>query len=610
MWIGPERTVASSPVWGLAHWQLLALFANVIGLCAAGHGGDLQYWRDWLADLQAAGYAGYRGNYPPLYVHWFYVCAQLARLLSIPLIDPLLVKALVVAPVILCHLLLVRVLYGVVTAPRQHLPASDHGRVNALMALTALNPAILLDGPVWGQVDLLPALLVVLALLGVTREGVRIWVLPLYVLALLTKFQTIAFAPIFAAIWLSDVRGRWRAAALAAGAAAVFMAPLAWAGVLLPSLKAAYLDTLAQYPFASLYAANIWRLFYPNGWPDDQPLLPWADDLPGGELLTIKAVGIGAFMAASVGLFWSAMVSLAPLRRGSGAGIAAFKLPALGLLAAAAFFVLLPGMHERYLFPAVPVALLLAAVARPWLNVAAIFSVLVAINLLLVLPLSGELFWRVLSGLVALVSVWMGGEVFAPRVNVALEHQVHKLVSALKIPVEGIALGLGVMALAAAIPFISVDPNAHRVDLTAGQVWLSALKPRVARQDWGRLEVDANLSGAPLRVGGYVFSRGLGSHANAYIEYDLQQRYAELSFRYGLDDRAGRGEVELEVWVDDRQAWASGPIAAWAVSDSVSISLANADKLVFKLGAKGAINGDHLDILYPVLTVAAPGAAP
>lgn len=71
-----------------------------------------------------------------------------------------------------------------------------------------------------------------------------------------------------------------------------------------------------------------------------------------------------------------------------------------------------------------------------------------------------------------------------------------------------------------------------------GETPLSEVKWRSAEAGWGQVRKDANCNGGPLSVGGKVHARGLGTHANSEIVFDLPPgRFERLVVTAGLDDQ-------------------------------------------------------------------------
>lgn len=75
----------------------------------------------------------------------------------------------------------------------------------------------------------------------------------------------------------------------------------------------------------------------------------------------------------------------------------------------------------------------------------------------------------------------------------------------------------------------------------AGEIKLTELSWRTASAGSGRVNVNRNAGGQPLRVGGQEFQDGIGSHATSLIVYDLPKGITRFRARGALDD-AGSGQ--------------------------------------------------------------------
>lgn len=199
-----------------------------------------------------------------------------------------------------------------------------------------LNPALILAGPVWGQVDAAGSLFFILALVALAADRFRL-AGGLAVVAGLAKpqFGLVALPVLVVAgqrLWQHDPRPL--AAVVAGGAVAglaigVFLglSPIRWAEGLS--------GTATFQPDTSLNAINLWGV------------------LVGFEIDDAPYVGIGAVL-----LLAGLVISLLPLRRGHDLAI----VLTVGMMLAFAFYFLPTRVHERYLFPAFAVAAPLAAV--------------------------------------------------------------------------------------------------------------------------------------------------------------------------------------------------------------------------------------------------------
>jgi hypothetical protein len=350
-----------------------------------GFFGDLQDFTDWGNILNAhlltvyseAGRAsalhpvGPPPAFPPPSLWLFGLSVRLYRLLSgAALARPLLPGAPLLAglmklPSLLGDALTAGILWRLGRA------ASGPVWGAAAAGLWWLSPVALLDGALWGQVDVLPAPLLILALLLAARRRWG-WSGAALGLALLWKPQAAVYLPLMAAVAVT--RAGVEGALRAAGAAALVLAAgwLPYAGQL-----GAYLSdfhqTFVDVPFTSANAYNLWWLLGVGLRPADGHLL-------GG--VSYSLAGWAVFAVAGLLATWFAIRARDESELLLAGGV-------LGL----AFFVLAPLQHERYLLPALPLLLAAGVRRREWLGWYGLASVLAGVNM----------------GLVALASVPGGG---------------------------------------------------------------------------------------------------------------------------------------------------------------------------------------------------------
>jgi hypothetical protein len=68
------------------------------------------------------------------------------------------------------------------------------------------------------------------------------------------------------------------------------------------------------------------------------------------------------------------------------------------------------------------------------------------------------------------------------------------------------------------------------------------------------LVADGSVTGGELRLAGSTFDKGLGTHAECRVRYDLAGKYRWLEARVGLDPEHGqRGRVKIRVLVDGKE---------------------------------------------------------
>ena len=365
----------------------VGLAIRLVVLDAKGHGGDaivIGRWADNLAAYGPWNFYEHDGSIYPalLYAYWpigvFLNGADQARAikgLSIPF-----------------DLAVAVVLYFAATR------LTSPGRALIAPALYLLNPAVLLAGPVWGQVDSAGTLVLLLALLALAggRFG---WAGALAMVAGMVKPQFgLVILPVAALAVM-----QWRTTGSRAPIArALIGAGIAYAIVALPlrldpiTFAHQVIASGGYKQASSVNAANLWGLLQGYGTPDGALLYV------GGALFLIGLIA-----------------SLLPLLRHRDS----WTILAVGLCVCFAFFFLPTRVHERYLFPAM--AVLAPMAAANW-------RVLVA-YLLLTLGFAASLvsvlvdttmftFWPWLDDLVTqpMARVWISLTLIATAVTVVL----------------------------------------------------------------------------------------------------------------------------------------------------------------------------------------------
>jgi len=203
-----------------------------------------------------------------------------------------------------------------------------------LMLLYLFNPVVLLDGAVWGQVDSIFTLLIVVSI-GLFIDGKMSKASFVFALAALTKPQAFIFMPVVLLALLYSKR--WRAVATCAawgfGTFLLFSLPLFLRGGGLLQLIDLYRGTLSSYSYATLNAFNSYMLLNFN-WVSNDHTFAGVPLAVYGMLAVFAAVAYAAY----IGLMAKA------------------KHRALFFVGAALIvivFMFVTKMHERYMFAAI-----------------------------------------------------------------------------------------------------------------------------------------------------------------------------------------------------------------------------------------------------------------
>ncbi|WP_049629238.1 NPCBM/NEW2 domain-containing protein [Cellvibrio sp. pealriver] len=586
---------ANSNRYILHSYIVLAITANFLLLFLKGYSQDLGYWQDWVRQLSTTGYDGFNGNYPPFYIHWLYIVGQFYNVAGIPLEHNNFLKFLTQLPVNAFHCLLVVLVHSQLQRFR-----SPRHLTHTILLFTAINPAILVNGPIWGQVDLIPATMVFCALLLTTYQRYAYLAIPVFALSLLTKFQMIAFAPVFGFLFFCNIGKNILGIFISLLVGALVFMPSILAGHFWQSVSQAYIDTLGQYPMTTFNAANIWILLTGNVAPDSIILFGVAADSVFATIFTAKYFGMLLFSLTALAVFFQGIHFFIK----NGSQISGRQLLSQAFFSATicalAFFALLPAMHERYLFPAVVMALAYSAVTQQKLLYPIVISLLCSLNMLIILEINGSDIWFGLAWgtmallLIAIIDLLINGKAFHWLKKIAL--------FTLKIPIVSLWFFLLTTVLMTKCFFDRF--HIHEIELAENQIFLTALPLVYARQDHGTMALNRSFDGNHLSIANRRYAQGIGTHASSDIQYQLPPDAAEFSFIAALDDEVGTSDVQFSVWGDDKLLWESPPIFGYERTIPVTtIDVRNVQKLTLKVAPLKDDKWDHANWVNTVITI-------
>lgn len=329
-------------------WQLAMTGALALAIKLAlagyffGYGPDINLFSAWAIDLYQQGpsafyRAGHFVDYPPGYMYLLWCVGAIAQHLHLSSATPAFLMVLKL-PAILADVWVAWWLFR--WGDQQH--ARESARVAAVLWL--INPLAILTSSVWGQVDILFTLVLVLSLTAFERAQFPRAAAG-YALAIILKPQALLLAPLGVIALLQ--MPTWRIRCLSVGSfivvAVVLILPFAWQQASPWWIFSLYGETLGSYPYLSLNAFNLYTLLNANWLPLDTTLL-----------------GVGVATWAWLLVICSLLPVLYCAWRSRMAGRYLWAAAAI----VAVFFVFGPKMHERYLFPAA----LLTLVSWLWLQ--------------------------------------------------------------------------------------------------------------------------------------------------------------------------------------------------------------------------------------------------
>lgn len=570
------------------------ILINLFCLFINGYGADLGFWENWTHQLADNGYYLFNGNYPPLYIHWLYLVSKLLHHFELPIEPNDLCKFLWELPVLLSHCLLTWLVFKNL----QKFNASANQTLS-IMLITVFNPAILIDGPVWGQVDLIPPVLALCAILINFSNRYAVLMLPIFTLALLTKFQMVCFLPIVGILFFHKFKTHLLGIVLSLLTILVVLSPFIYVHYYKEAFQHAYIDTLGQYPVITMNAANLWVLLVGNNAPDNTQFLSQISHLLPQKLIYPKYLGMFLYSAVCLCIFILGINSLIKTKKTNNIDEFRANIFFYAMVSAIAFFTLLPAMHERYLFPAVVCAILYSSITRKYIAYAITLSVASALNMLIILGINGSDIWVGLSTLVTLIFAISLFHLFAGSTAYNIIFAIGK--SFFRIPFSSFIVFI--IASSATLTYLIDRHSLHKTALDENQILLTTQTLVSAQQDYGTIQFNRSVDGKPLAVGNRRFAYGIGTHANSNIVFTLPNNAIGFDVIPGIDEEVGAADVIFEIWEDNNPLWSSAPYYGFEKPVKVHIDLHKGKELKLVVSSHGETSWDHVDWVNPVITV-------
>ncbi|KUJ31286.1 hypothetical protein AR437_04510 [Christensenella hongkongensis] len=328
---------------------IFAIFAVVMRLAMAynlpGYGTDMDCFRAWANNVYTGGienfYTGdFFADYPPIYIYILYFFGFIRNVFDLGLASPM-YGMLLHLPAIICD---VAGAYIVYRLAKQKFRAPV---ALMLSTLLLLNPAVMFNSSVWGQMDIILTLMLVLTIYLLVKDKL-IWASVAFIVAFLIKPQAIMILPILGFVFIrniivsKDKKKAWFTFLISLGImiGLFFLIPLPFGANQEPLwLAKQYLSTIGQYDQVTLNALNIFAMLGENFTPASMVVFL---GLPGN---------VWGFIMIALVCVYTLFLYIKNSKKEFLFALTAFLL--MGV------FALGHGMHERYLFP-VPVLLLLA----------------------------------------------------------------------------------------------------------------------------------------------------------------------------------------------------------------------------------------------------------
>ena len=572
----------------------LTIIFNLGFLFWDGNGGDIGFWEDWVKQLSNKGYSDFNGNYPPIYIHWLYAVSQIYNFLHLPIENNLFLKYLTQIPTLLSHLVLVTIVHHILKRFRTN---DQHYHLS--LSLTALNPAIYLNGPVWGQIDILPLIPVIFSVLASTHQKYRFLTFPLYTLALLTKFQMIAFAPVMGIIFFQHLRTHILGGVLSLFTIALAFTPFIAADHFIKAFKLAYIDVLHQYGATTMGAANIWIILTGNAAPDTTMLFGITKDSALAPFFIAKNFGIICFALVCLTVFIQGLKKIThntlPVQNPQ----LIRQLFFYSMICAAAFFTLLPAMHERYLLPATIISLIYFALSHRAIIYPFALTFIAAMNIAMCLGIRTSSVWPAISWLTLLILTYgLFGLGFGQKWEGLFRKALRTLTSFRYLWLIVLLMGISYMGNR-----LYKETRIETPNLKVNQILLVDIPISYSQQDYGKLNINKSIDGKILSANSRRYKYGLGTHANSTIHYKLPANASTLSASVALDDEVESASVKFLIWGDNKLLWESTTHLGAEEPEFVEVSLKGVRYLRLEVNGINDISGDHANWLNPIITL-------
>lgn len=291
-----------------AVWVAGALFLAVGGLllrfflAAAmnGYETDINCFIGWTNRLHEVGLRSFYSkevfsDYPPGYLYILYMVGFIKEVFSIDF-NSALGHILIKMPAILCDMAAGLLIYRIGIYYKKK-PALCFGFAAAYI----FNPAVLINSSIWGQVDSVFTLFIVIACYEMIKGNLPLSYF-MFAIAVVIKPQSLIFTPVilygfFKEIFKNhkfDLKRFSRQCLWALGAVVFMIVLMAPFGIL--TVVNQYIDTLTSYPYASVNAYNFWSMLGLN-WAPQTELLFVIPYYKLGTVFIFAIVGITCYFA-------------------------------------------------------------------------------------------------------------------------------------------------------------------------------------------------------------------------------------------------------------------------------------------------------------------------
>lgn len=488
-----------------------------------------------------------------------------------------------------------------------------------------LNPIVILDSALWGQVESFGIMFTVISIILLFYKK-PVLATCFFTVGALMKLQNIIYIPIYFIFILRYFDFRTLAKSMGAAVATFFLVNLPF--VLANDMKQVlYLMTVNSdyFPWLSLNAHNIW-------W-----IVAGAKGMQVGDRITVlgllNAKYVGLVIFSSVYFLCTLLVFLKPTPKSF---LISLTVAIFG------FFLFTTQSHERYSYPVIVFLLLV----YPLIMYGSRFSAYNGHGKANGKKLSEETIQtdsktRVASGTLHLLSprlvyFWVLYSFFTVSIffnmhtGLILNYPNNGFMLLTKMTSPVLTIGnsyLQTILFFLLLPYIfmQISPfslafpviifilgilKPHAGYYSKGQVPLTVFRTIITQQDFGTPQVDMSVNSSGgwktwnrLSNNYFYYRKGLGSHANSFLVFDINRMFTRFTTDFGVDTEAGTpATVTFKIYGDDRELFSSEKMGRFDFPKHADINIAGVKKLGLVITDAGdGINSDHADWLNPVL---------
>jgi len=457
-----------------------------------------------------------------------------------------------------------------------------------LTAVFFLNPVVIIDSALWGQVESFGLLFTIVAVILLFYRRPLLGS-AVFTVGALMKLQNIIFIPLFFLFIFRYFDLKTLVKSLASAALAFF-------AVCLPFFLAhdmdrvLYLMTLNNdyFPWLSLNAHNLWWIV------SGASGMKVIDKILIAGILNAKTVGLIIF--SGFYLLFCLLILLKPKARSF------FLSLSLAILA---FFLFTTQSHERYSYPVVVLLLF----SYPFLKASS--NKVKKYFWFVYAALTAAAFFNIHTGLIINYpqnGIYTLAKIATPAMTIVNSYVFIALFFLFlpfifpQIPYIIGIIPFAFIALAATLGNFSY--------LVKGKVSLTQFKPIIMQQDYGTLQVNRSVNSSTgwkswsrLSDDYFFYRKGFGTHANSIIVFDIGKKFKKFSSDFGVDTEAQtQASVIFKIIGDGKELFQSKKMGRFDFPGHLEIDISGVKQLGLVVNDAGdGINSDHADWLNPIL---------